>query len=89
MGYHALGSLEIWDRMVHIIIFDESTDIRMYLYVWFWTIIHQWSERLYFGSQDGGGGGGQQVFSSLQGGEQKILKQLRGVRYFFNIRFQF
>ena len=33
MGYHALGSLEIWDRMVHVIIFDESTDIRIYMHV--------------------------------------------------------
>ena len=33
MGYHALGSLEIWDRMIHVIIFDESTYIRIYLYV--------------------------------------------------------
>ena len=30
MGRHALGSLEIWDRMVNII-FHESTDIRMYI----------------------------------------------------------
>ena len=33
MGYHALGSLEMWDRMVHVIIFDELTAIRMYMYV--------------------------------------------------------
>ena len=33
MGYHALGSSEIWDRMVHVVIFYESTDIRMYMYV--------------------------------------------------------
>ena len=35
MGYHALGSSGIWDRMVHVyyVVFDESTDIRMYIYV--------------------------------------------------------
>ena len=35
MGYHALGSLGMWDRMVHAIIFYESTDVRMYVYVVF------------------------------------------------------
>ena len=34
-------------------------------------------------------GGGQQVFCSLQEGNRKFFKQLRGNRCFFNICFQF
>ena len=33
-------------------------------------------------------GGGQQVFSSLQGGNRKFLKQLRGEQIFFIVCFK-
>ena len=33
--------------------------------------------------------GGLQVFSSLQGGDRKFLKQVRGEQIFLNICFQF
>ena len=42
-----------------------------------------------FGPRFEGGGGGQQVFSYLQGGNRKFLKQLGGNRCFFNIPFHF
>ena len=82
MGYHAMGSLEIWDRMVHVIyytVFDEWTDIRRYMFV---VVLIQ--NTLMVGKGPGwrwgggGGGGQQQVFSSLQRGNRKFLNQLRG-----------
>ena len=58
--------------MVHVIIFDESTDIRMYMYV---VVLNQNTTmvRKTFGAQVGrGGGSGQQVFGSLQGGTENF-----------------
>ena len=53
--------------------------------------MHQWSERLYFGArlERGGGGAGTTSFQFSSRRQQKILKQLRGNRCFFNICFQF
>ena len=80
MGYHALGSLEIWELEQHskcyYIAFDEFTDIRIYLYVEVdWTRIHQYLKRLYFGAQIGGGISSFQFFSR---GEQKIFENSLG-----------
>ena len=86
MDYHALGSLEIWDRMVHVIIFYESTDIRMYMYV---VVLNQNTPMVRKTLFWVGGGREQQVFSSLQGGNRTFLKQVRGNRCFFKISFQF
>ena len=61
----------------YYIAFDELTDIRMYMPVAEYT-----SGRKDFILEPRLGEGGQQVFNSLQGGNRKFLKLLRGDRCF-------
>ena len=78
MGYHALSSLEIWDRIVHVIIFYESTNIRMYMYV---VILNQNTlivRNTLFWGPGWRRGAGQQVFSSLQGGRTENFQSSLG-----------
>ena len=58
--------------MVHVIISDESTDIRMYMYV---VVLNQNTpmvRKTLFWGPGWKGGEGQQVFSSLQGGTENF-----------------
>ena len=82
MGYHALGSSEIWqleqNSDCYYTVFDELTDVCMYLYVEVdLTRIHQYLEILILAPRLEGG---HQVFGSLQ---EKIFKNRLGGQMFF------
>ena len=61
----------------YYIVFDEWKDACALCMWWFWIRIHQWSERLYFGTQVGGGRGNNK-FSVLLKGEAEHFKSSLG-----------
>ena len=72
MGYHALGSSEIWDRMVNVFIyfFDELIDVHMHVHVCSGSGPMEEEERE------------APIFQFSSRGEQKIFKAAWGNRCF-------